>query len=132
MTPIEFYFDFASPYGLLAAMQIDRIEQPIVWRPFLLGAVYKKVGQSPLVHPLSATTSSRSMPPRMARHFGLTLKVPYGFPDHSWASEFPRPSDAGLHNPTILEIMSEWMNGALWPHWPPLLTSIACASSGCS
>ena len=36
MTPIEFYFDFASPYGFLAAMQIDRIERPVIWRPSFL------------------------------------------------------------------------------------------------
>ena len=24
MTPVEFYFDVASPYGFLAAMQLDR------------------------------------------------------------------------------------------------------------
>ena len=47
MTPVEFYFDFASPYGFIAAMQIESIGRPVTWRPFLLGAVYKKFGQSP-------------------------------------------------------------------------------------
>jgi 2-hydroxychromene-2-carboxylate isomerase len=76
MTPIEFYFDFASPYGFLAAMQIDRIERPIVRRPFLLGAAYKKFGQSPLEHPLKRDYVFKVDAPRMARHLGLTLKVP--------------------------------------------------------
>ena len=48
--PIEFYFDFASPYGFLAAMQIDALPRPLTWRPFLLGAVYKRFGQSPFNH----------------------------------------------------------------------------------
>jgi 2-hydroxychromene-2-carboxylate isomerase len=52
MLPIDFYFDFASPYGFLAAMQIDalaeRAGRTVRWRPFLLGAVYKQVEQSPL------------------------------------------------------------------------------------
>jgi 2-hydroxychromene-2-carboxylate isomerase len=55
MLPIDFYFDFASPYGFLAAMQIDalaeRAGRTVRWRPFLLGAVYKQVEQSPLDHP---------------------------------------------------------------------------------
>ena len=50
--PIEFYFDLATPYGFLAAMWIDALPSPITWRPFLLGAVYKTFGQSPLDHPL--------------------------------------------------------------------------------
>jgi len=60
---IDFYFDFASPYGFLAAMQIERITRPVVWRPFLLGTVYTQIGQSPLDHPSSGTMSLRSMRP---------------------------------------------------------------------
>jgi len=47
MTPVEFYFDFASPYGFLAAMQIESIGRPVTCAPFLLSAVYKRFGQSP-------------------------------------------------------------------------------------
>ncbi len=83
MTPIEFYFDFASPYGFLAAMQLDRIQRPTIWRPFLLGAVYKQVGQSPLEHSLKRDYVIRVDAPRAARRIGLTLKVPQGFPEHS-------------------------------------------------
>lgn len=83
MTPIEFYFDFSSPYGFLAAMQIDRIERPIVWRPILLGAVYKRVGQSPLDHPLKRDYIIKVDAPRMARRIGLALAVPQGFPEHA-------------------------------------------------
>lgn len=83
MTPVEFYFDFASPYGFLAAMQLDRIERPIVWRPFLLGAMYKTFGQSPLEHPLKRDYVIKVDVPRMARRIGLDLKVPADFPAHS-------------------------------------------------
>jgi 2-hydroxychromene-2-carboxylate isomerase len=83
MTPIEFYFDFASPYGFLAAMQIDRIERPVLWRPFLLGAVYKRVGQSPFEHPLKRDYVVKVDAPHMARSIRLALKVPQGFPEHS-------------------------------------------------
>ena len=50
--PIEFFFDFSSPYGYLAANRIDSIGQKydcdVLWKPFLLGAVFKINGQSPL------------------------------------------------------------------------------------
>ncbi|HWE16696.1 MAG TPA: 2-hydroxychromene-2-carboxylate isomerase [Hyphomicrobiaceae bacterium] len=81
--PIEFYFDFASPYGFLAAMQIDALPRPLTWRPFLLGAVYKRFGQSPLNHPLKRDYIVKVDAPRMARRVGLDLKVPAGFPEHA-------------------------------------------------
>jgi 2-hydroxychromene-2-carboxylate isomerase len=83
MTPVEFYFDFASPYGFLAAMQIDQIKRQVLWRPFLLGAVYKKFGQSPLEHPLKRDYVIKVDAPRMARWIGLNLKVPADFPAHA-------------------------------------------------
>jgi 2-hydroxychromene-2-carboxylate isomerase len=83
MTPVEFYFDFASPYGFLAAMQIDRIKRQALWRPFLLGAIYKRFGQSPLEHPLKRAYVIKVDAPRMARQIGLDLKVPADFPAHA-------------------------------------------------
>ena len=50
--PVEFYFDFSSPYGYLASTQIDdlgkRHGRAIAWHPFLLGAAFKVTGQQPL------------------------------------------------------------------------------------
>jgi 2-hydroxychromene-2-carboxylate isomerase len=83
MDPIDFYFDFASPYGFLAAMQVGAIARPVRWRPFLLGAVYKKFGQSPLEHPLKREYVIKVDAPRMARRLGLDLQVPADFPNHS-------------------------------------------------
>jgi 2-hydroxychromene-2-carboxylate isomerase len=83
MTAIDFYFDFASPYGFIAAMQADRLAGPVRWRPFLLGAVYKAVGQSPLDHRLKRDYVIGVDAPRMARRIGLELKVPAGFPEHA-------------------------------------------------
>jgi 2-hydroxychromene-2-carboxylate isomerase len=85
--PVEFYFDFSSPYGFLAAMQIDAIAadagRSVAWRPFLLGAVYKKFGQSPLEHPLKRDYVIHIDAPRMARALALDMKMPAGFPEHS-------------------------------------------------
>ena len=83
MTPIDFYFDFASPYGFIAAMQIETLARPVRWRAFLLGSIYKAVGQSPLEHPLKREYVIDVDAPRMARQIGLQLKVPAGFPEHS-------------------------------------------------
>lgn len=84
---IDFYFDFSSPYGFLASTQIDalasRFDREIVWRPFLLGAVYKKVGQSPLDHPLKRDFVNYVDVCRCARLLGLDIKTPRGWPEHS-------------------------------------------------
>ena len=42
--PIEFWFDFSSPFGYLASTRIEALAakygRSTIWRPFLLGAVY--------------------------------------------------------------------------------------------
>jgi len=47
-SPIDFYFDFSSPYGYLAAEQIDDLAakhgRAVVWRPILLGVVFQQTG----------------------------------------------------------------------------------------
>jgi 2-hydroxychromene-2-carboxylate isomerase len=87
MLPIDFYFDFASPYGFLAAMQIDalaeRAGRTVRWRPFLLGAVYKQVEQSPLDHPPKRDYVNNVDAPRCARLLALTLQRPRGWPEHA-------------------------------------------------
>lgn len=46
--PLEFWFDFASPYSYVAALRVEGLataaELPLVWRPFLLGAVFQSQG----------------------------------------------------------------------------------------
>jgi 2-hydroxychromene-2-carboxylate isomerase len=64
-------------------MQMDAVAPPVRWRPFLLGAVYKTFGQSPLEHPLKRKYVIEVDAPRMARRVGLEFKVPAGFPEHS-------------------------------------------------
>jgi 2-hydroxychromene-2-carboxylate isomerase len=52
MRPVEFWFDFSSPYAYFAAMTLDRRERlrarAFLWRPFLLGVVYQISGMAPL------------------------------------------------------------------------------------
>jgi len=80
---IDFYFDFASPYGFIAAIQIEAIKRAVRWRPFLVRAVYKMFGQSPLDHPLKRKYVFEVDAPRVARRLGLELKIPANFPEHS-------------------------------------------------
>ena len=82
--PIEFYFDFASPYGYIGAVQIGglagKYERAVTWRPILLGAVFKVTGSAPLPSlPLKGDYALRDMP-RSARFLGIPLNFPTTFP----------------------------------------------------
>ena len=82
--PIEFYFDFSSPYGYLASTQIDPLAakygRTVAWKPFLLGAVFKVSGSKPLVDlPLKGDYFLRDFQ-RSAAFYGVPFKLPPGFP----------------------------------------------------
>ena len=84
VAPLEFWFDFSSPYGYLAAYRIDEIAaqggRTVTWRPYLLGVAFKNTGQSPLVsQPLRGPYHLRDME-RTARRLNVPLVFPDGFP----------------------------------------------------
>ena len=81
---IDFYFDFSSPYGYLAATRINAIaakyERRVKWRPILLGPAFKASGNSPLVsQPLKGEYATRDFK-RTARYMGVPFKQPENFP----------------------------------------------------
>ncbi len=82
--PIDFYFDFSSPYGYLASTRIDAIAakhgRAVHWHPILLGAVFKVTGGAPLPSlPLKGDYAKFDIP-RCARLFGLPFQFPTKFP----------------------------------------------------
>lgn len=88
--PIEFWFDFSSPYGYLAAQRIDKLAEnhrrSASWKPFLLGAVFKVTGSQPLMgQPLKGAYAQRDME-RTAREIGVPFKMPEKFPFLSLAA----------------------------------------------
>lgn len=81
---IDFYFDFTSPYGYLAAMRIDALAanygRKVAWHPILLGVVFKTTGASPLsTIPLKGAYSLHDIE-RTARFHGIPYKLPTTFP----------------------------------------------------
>lgn len=82
--PIEFFFDFSSPYGYLAACRAAHLEQStgrtLVFKPYLMGAVFKATGRQPLKnHPL-VWDYARNDLARSARRLNISLSVPEPFP----------------------------------------------------
>ena len=79
--PIQFYFDFSSPYGYFAALKIDSLaagfERQVRWRPMMLGAAMKVTGAKPLAEiELKGDYCKRDWD-RLARY----MEVPWTLPD---------------------------------------------------
>lgn len=111
-SPIEFYFDFSSPYGYFASEKIDdmgaRHGRAVNWHPVLLGVVFKQTGAIPLTQiPVKGDYSLRDFD-RTARHLKIPFKMPATFPIPSqaparimlWISSGTRAG--GSDDPTFL------------------------------
>ena len=83
--PIDFYFDFSSPYSFLASEQIEplaaRYGRTVTFRPTLLGIVFKASGSAPLTEQYGpkARYSVHDFE-RSARFIGVRYRHPSKFP----------------------------------------------------
>ena len=83
--PLDFYFDFSSPYGYLMSEKIDAVAaahgRKVRWHPVLLGVIFQATGS----HPPVAGASSKATYMmhdfhRSARHMGIPYNPPSRFP----------------------------------------------------
>jgi 2-hydroxychromene-2-carboxylate isomerase len=109
-SPIEFYFDFSSPYSYLASETIEplaaRYGRRVEYKPVLLGAAFKVTGLRPLAEvPLKGEYCLRDFA-RSARFSGVPFTMPQPFPIGAvgaarivlWLSESDRErADAFVH-----------------------------------
>ena len=85
LPPIDFWFDFSSPYGYLMSEKIDTLAaqygRKVRWHPILLGIVFKATGSAPLTlqNPAKAEYSLRDFA-RSARFMGIPYRQPDKFP----------------------------------------------------
>jgi 2-hydroxychromene-2-carboxylate isomerase len=88
--PVDFYFDFSSPYGYFASHKIDPLAakygREVRWRPFLLGVAFKTTGGTPLPSiPVKGPYHLRDMQ-RTAKYLDVAFRHPSVFPISSvWA-----------------------------------------------
>jgi len=85
-TPIEFWFEFGSNYSYLSLMRIEELAEaagvPLLWRPFLLGPVFRELGWSTSPFVVQAAKGRymwRDME-RQAAKYGLAWHRPSAFP----------------------------------------------------
>ncbi len=84
--PIEFFFEYVSPYAYIAAKQIEEVGarhgREVIWRPVSLGHVWKAIGATN-VGPNSLPEKSKYIlmdSGRSARIAGLPMAAPAVFP----------------------------------------------------
>ena len=110
MSPLEFWFEYASTYSYPAALRVEAAARAagveIVWRPFLLGPIFKAQGwnDSPFnIYPEKGRYMWRDLericaalalpfqrPSRFPRNGLLAARVACCFQDQSWVPEFVR------------------------------------------
>lgn len=82
--PIEFYFDFTSPYAYFLSEQIEAVAtrhgRAVIYKPILLGAIFKVSGMAPLTDvPLKGEYAKRDFA-RSARFANIAFTLPDPFP----------------------------------------------------
>lgn len=89
MGPVQFWFEFASTYSYLAVMRIQPLAEargvPLVWKPFLLGALFNRQGwnDSPFnLFPARGRYMWRDVERQCEKH-GIPFRRPSHFPRNS-------------------------------------------------
>jgi 2-hydroxychromene-2-carboxylate isomerase len=82
--PIDFYFDFSSPYSYIASEWVEALAarhgRTVNWKAILLGATFQAAQlKSPVEHPIKREYALRDFE-RSARFEGVPLKIPERFP----------------------------------------------------
>ena len=83
---MEFWFDFASNYSYLSVMRLRQLGRTdVVWRPFLLGPIFKEAGwnNSPFVLQKDKGAYVWQDMPRQCAKYGLPWRQPSTFPRNS-------------------------------------------------
>lgn len=88
--PVEFWFDFTSPYAYLASAEVEDVAalhgRTVSWRAFLLGAVFKTTGMQALTRtPLRGDYARRDCD-RLARRLGIPFVFPVAHPANTVAA----------------------------------------------
>ncbi|MES2401238.1 MAG: 2-hydroxychromene-2-carboxylate isomerase [Pseudomonadota bacterium] len=84
MQPIDFYFDFASPYGYFMSEKINALARQhgrtVTWRPILLFAALRALGlPPPFEHPVKLEYITADFA-RSAEFLNVDYRLPPAFP----------------------------------------------------
>ncbi len=87
MESIDFFYDIGSPYSYLCATQIDGVARKhgreVLWRPMLLGAVFKATGNEMPARVAAKAKWMLSDLALWARSYGVPFVFPASFPPNT-------------------------------------------------
>jgi 2-hydroxychromene-2-carboxylate isomerase len=116
---VEFFFDFGSPTAYLAYTQLPAIARDcgaeLVWRPMLLGGVFKATGNS---SPVTVAAKGRWMGADIAR-WATRYGVPFRFNPHFPINTLTLMRGAvgmTLHEPERLQGYLDAVFTGIWQH----------------
>lgn len=117
---VEFFFDFGSPYSYLAYKELPRVAArtgaTIVWRPMLLGGVFKATGNhSPMEIPAKRQWSDGDLD-CWARRYGVPFRLNPHFPINTLALMrgaigYQRKGEAEFHQYVDAIFTAMWETG---------------------
>jgi 2-hydroxychromene-2-carboxylate isomerase len=117
---VEFFFDFGSPYSYLAYKELPRVAArtgaTIVWRPMLLGGVFKATGNhSPMEIPAKRQWSDGDLD-CWARRYGAPFRLNPHFPINTLALMrgaigYQRKGEAEFHRYVDAIFTAMWETG---------------------
>ena len=85
--PIDFYFDFSSPYGYLASEQIEALAarhgRAVMWHAIVLDVQFQPQGGVKIPLALLRTEYARRDCERSAAFLGISYKTPTPYPVHT-------------------------------------------------
>lgn len=81
---LEFFYDYVSPYSYLASMQLPALAQrtgaQIVYRPMVLGGLFKATGNAPPLGVAAKFTYMTRDLERYAKRVGVPMRMNSAFP----------------------------------------------------
>ncbi len=114
---VDFYFDFGSPAAYLAFTQLPKIaarhDAEIVWRPILLGGIFKAVGNR---SPVEVAAKGRHMFQdlnRFAKRYHVEFRVNPHFPINT-LNLMRAATGVQMHEPARLPAFADAMYKAIW------------------
>jgi len=117
---VEFFFDFGSPYSYLAYKELPRVAArtgaTIVWRPMLLGGVFKATGNhSPMEIPAKRQWSDGDLD-CWARRYDVPFRLNPHFPINTLALMrgaigYQRKGEAAFHQYVDAIFTAMWETG---------------------
>jgi 2-hydroxychromene-2-carboxylate isomerase len=116
---IEFFFDVGSAYSYLAVTQVDALAERtgavLRYRPFLLGGLFKAVGNT---MPAAVAAKAKYMIAdldRWARTYGIEVRVPSSFPTNTLRVQRVL-AGVELDDPAALPALARRFFDAYWVH----------------